>query len=80
MRREELCLRDIGEAAARLAKEFQTTHSQVEWSEIKEFRNIAVHQYFAVEWSIVWETATSDVPLLQKQVEQILIDEFPTIA
>ena len=47
----------IGEAAARLPKAFQAEHNQVEWPDIIGFRNIAVHEYFAVMWEIVWETA-----------------------
>ncbi|MSP14465.1 MAG: DUF86 domain-containing protein [Chloroflexi bacterium] len=48
----------------------------VKWRSIVGFRNIAVHTYFAVNWSIVWVTATEDVPLLREQVMQILSDEY----
>lgn len=65
----------IGEAAARLPAEFKTRHPEVEWQDIVAFRNIAVHAYFAVDWSIVWTTATEDVPVLRQQVEQILSEE-----
>jgi len=44
----------IGEAAARLSPEFRGQHSPIEWSDIIAFRNIAVHAYFSVDWSIVW--------------------------
>jgi uncharacterized protein with HEPN domain len=43
----------IGEAASRLSKEFRDKHPEIEWEDIIGFRNIAVHAYFAVEWSIV---------------------------
>ena len=39
------------------------------------FRNIAVHQYFAVNWDIVWTTATLELPDLREQVERILAEE-----
>ncbi len=41
----------IGEAAGRLPIEFRERHSGIEWEDIIGFRNIAVHAYFAVEWS-----------------------------
>lgn len=66
----------IGEAAARLPKDFRDHHSEVEWSDIVAFRNIAVHAYFAVDWSIVWVTATHDVPDLQSIIERILSNEY----
>lgn len=65
----------IGEAAARLPAEFKTRHSEVDWQDIVAFRNIAVHAYFAVDWSIVWITATEDVPVLRQQVERALQGE-----
>ena len=62
----------IGEAAARLSHTFREAHPQVEWRDIIAFRNIAVHAYFAVQWNIVWATATDDVPVLRRQVREIL--------
>jgi uncharacterized protein with HEPN domain len=66
----------IGEAAAHLSEEFCLSHTSVEWVDIVGFRNIAVHEYFAVKWDIVWFTAMDDVPFLCAQVEKILRDEF----
>ena len=43
----------IGEAAARLSQAFQEQHPAVEWADIVGFRNIAVHEHFAVSRSIV---------------------------
>jgi uncharacterized protein with HEPN domain len=67
----------IGEAASRLPQAFRETHPQVEWRDIVAFRNIAVHAYFAVQWEIVWATATDDVPVLRRQVMEILQAETP---
>lgn len=39
------------------------------------FRNIAIHEYFAVDWTIVWNAATVDAPALHEQVAKILADE-----
>ena len=38
----------IGEAAARLPKDFTQRFSEVPWLDIIGFRNIAVHEYFAI--------------------------------
>lgn len=66
----------IGEAAARLPKKFTNRYPEVPWLDIVGFRNIAVHEYFAVRWDIVWVAATEEVPLLRGQVEKILQEEF----
>ena len=65
----------IGEAAAHLSQAFREAHPQVEWRDIIAFRHIAVHAYFAVQWEIVWATATDDVPVLRRQVLEILRTE-----
>ena len=67
----------IGEAAARLSADFKDRHPRIEWADIVAFRNIAVHAYFSVDWSIVWVAATEDAPALRKQVMQILASEYP---
>lgn len=66
----------IGEAAARLPKRFRDQHPEIEWADIVGFRNIAIHEYFAVDWSIVWIAATQEVPELRRKVAKILEDEY----
>lgn len=66
----------IGEASSRLPKKFRDRHPEIEWEDIKGFRNIAAHAYFAVEWSIVWVTATHEVPELRRKIADILAKEY----
>ena len=62
----------IGEAASRLPDSFQAQHPEVDWRDIVGFRNFAVHEYFSINWEIVWLTATQDVPPLREQVASML--------
>lgn len=66
----------IGEAASRIPTNFRKSHFNVEWEDIIGFRNIAVHEYFAILWQIVWNTAMQDVPDLSQKVLKILTDEY----
>lgn len=66
----------IGESAAHLSDLFRERHPDVPWTDVVSFRNIAIHEYFAVDWSIVWLTATEDAPDLQEAVIAILESEF----
>jgi uncharacterized protein with HEPN domain len=43
----------MGEAAARVSADLRDRHPEIEWPDIVGFRNIAVHAYFVVDWSIV---------------------------
>lgn len=62
----------IGEGAARLSQDIKNRYPSIPWADLVGFRNIAVHAYFSVEWSIVWVTATEDVPMLRGQVASLL--------
>src|SRR5688572_5036853 len=67
----------IGEAAARLEAVFRDRHSEVPWLKIVAFRNLVVHEYFGLDWPIVWDTAATLVPVLREQVARVLSAEFP---
>ena len=62
----------IGEAASRLASEFQLQHPEIEWRKAAALRNIAVHEYFSVSWDIIWATATQNIPTLRTQTSAVL--------
>jgi uncharacterized protein with HEPN domain len=66
----------IGEAASHLSDEFRESHPDIEWGDIIGFRNIAVHEYFAIMWEIVWATAKYDIPELITHIQEILGTEF----
>jgi len=67
----------IGEAAARLSEEFRNRHSEIRWRGIVGLRNVAVHEYFGINWDTIWHAATQEVPLLREQIAAILAAEFP---
>lgn len=62
----------IDEAASRLPKPFKDKHKDIEWADIIAFRNLAVHAYFSIDWSIVWIAATKDVPELKQKILAIV--------
>lgn len=67
----------IGEAASRLSETLRQTHPATPWAKIVSFRNVVVHEYFGLNWEIVWNTATDLVPELRRQVATVLNAEFP---
>lgn len=62
----------VGEAAARVSAGTKAAHESVPWSDVTVFRNRVVHAYFAVDWEIVWTTATKDLPELREAIVQLL--------
>jgi uncharacterized protein with HEPN domain len=54
----------IGEAANRIGADFREQHPEIEWKRIRGFRNRIVHEYFGIDYHIVWtiiETYIDDV-------------------
>jgi uncharacterized protein with HEPN domain len=70
----------IGEAANCLSAGLRDRYDKVPWREIVSFRNVAVHEYFAVEWHVVWRVASRQVPELEAEVVRILETEYPDVA
>ena len=67
----------IGEAANRISETLRQAHPGTPWAKIVSFRNVVVHEYFGLNWEIVWDTATELVPELRRQVAAVLKVEFP---
>lgn len=45
----------IGEAANRIDPDFKYKNPEIEWKRIRGFRNRIVHDYFGIDYEIVWE-------------------------
>jgi Protein of unknown function DUF86 len=52
----------IGEAVTHVPESVQTDAPQIPWRKMKGMRNIAAHEYFGLDLSTVWQTATSTFP------------------
>jgi uncharacterized protein with HEPN domain len=44
----------IGEAANRIDSDFRLKNPEIEWKRIRGFRNRIVHDYFGIDYEIVW--------------------------
>jgi uncharacterized protein with HEPN domain len=55
----------VGEAAGRLSKQLKSRNPQVPWPRIEGMRHVLVHDYFKVDWNILYNTARVDIPLLR---------------
>lgn len=65
----------IGEATYKLTKEYRNQHPEVPWKMMEGMRHVLVHDYYCISASKLWGTITDDIPVLTKQIKQ-LIDEM----
>lgn len=61
----------IGEAVNNLPEDFKEKHSDVPWREIIGMRNKSVHEYFGVDFEIVWKTINEDLIYLKKKLKKL---------
>ncbi len=62
----------IGEAARRVSEKIRSENVQIPWQDIAGMRNKLIHDYFGVDLEKVWMTVKKDIPLLRKQINQLL--------
>ena len=66
-------LLQIGELAGNsLSREVAEQLSEIPWKSIYALRNRIVQGYAYVDYSIIWETITEDIPVLAEKLRAIL--------
>lgn len=68
----------IGEAAKSISDEIKENYPDIPWSDMVGMRNILIHSYFGIDYSIVWNTIKMLPNYLKevKKVQQLLDDEL----
>ncbi|MEM3397026.1 MAG: DUF86 domain-containing protein [Thermoplasmata archaeon] len=65
----------IGESANLLPDEIRCKYPEIPWGKIIALRNRLIHGYFVVDYRIVWEIVTNELPKLKLQINKILEEE-----
>lgn len=56
-------LAQIGELTTRLSADFKSeTSDKIDWRSIKALRNIVVHNYGSINFSVIWNIIQNDIP------------------
>lgn len=67
----------IGEAVKRLSPTLRAAHPDVPWKRIAGTRDKMIHDYFGVDWPLVWQVVEKELPVLAEEVRAILSKESP---
>lgn len=62
----------IGEAVRNIPKKIKATNPKIAWNEAMKMRNKITHEYFGVDEDILWKTIKEDLPILKKQIAELL--------
>jgi uncharacterized protein with HEPN domain len=61
----------IGEAVKNLSAPLKGAHPEIEWREIAGMRDKVIHRYFEINWQIVWNVITEDLPAIRQSNQRL---------
>ena len=64
----------IGELSNHVSETFKKLYPQIPWNEMRGLQNIMAHQYASVDFDIIWDTSTKDIPALKRFCDDFLSD------
>lgn len=62
----------IGEAVKKIPEDFKDEFKEIEWKDVAGMRDKLIHEYFGIDYEIVWKTLKEDIPWLKEVTEKIL--------
>ena len=65
----------IGEAAKKVPTDFRDKHFQIDWRAMAGMRDKLIHDYFGIDYDIVWDVVINKIPSLKSDLERILQQE-----
>lgn len=77
LKNEVLCrasirsLEIIGEASKKLTEHFKNQHPEIEWRKIAGTRDKLIHDYYGIDYDIVWDILTSKIKKLHNFLQNI---------
>ena len=68
----------LGEAANRITRDFAAAHPEIDWCRIAGTRHRLVHDYDEINYDVLWDAMTKDIPQLRPLIKS-LVDALPPV-
>jgi uncharacterized protein with HEPN domain len=65
----------IGEARKNLSEDIKVNNPNVPWEEMYRLRNRISHEYFGIDYEIIWDIISRHLPNNHKDIKVILNNE-----
>lgn len=62
----------IGEASNKIDPDFKLLYPHMEWRKMSGTRNRLIHDYFGIDYDIVWDIIINKLPDLKENIFEIL--------
>ena len=65
----------MGEASKNIPARVKEKYPEMPWNKIYQLRNIVTHDYFGIDYEIIWKIITQNLPENHKQIIEIIDKE-----
>jgi uncharacterized protein with HEPN domain len=65
----------IGEAAKHVPKSITEKYPEIPWNRMISLRNIVTHEYFGVDYEMIWAIVKNDLPKNQYDLKRLIEEE-----
>ena len=62
----------IGEAIKNVPPSYKDKYPSIAWKKVAGLRDVLIHEYFGVDLDMTWEIIKKDIPILKKQIKELL--------
>jgi len=68
----------IGEASKNVPKNIQEKYPEIPWRKMYGLRNLISHEYFGIDYEMIWEIAKNNLPQNRVDLMKIIDNEKKT--
>jgi uncharacterized protein with HEPN domain len=65
----------IGEASKNIPEEIQKKYPEIPWKKMYGLRNLISHEYFGIDYEMIWQIATVNLPQNIVDLQKIIATE-----
>ncbi len=69
-------LQNICETSVYITDVIKSEYPLIEWRKMKTMRNVLIHEYFGIDYMIVWDTVVNEIPALKSGINNILSEKY----
>lgn len=62
----------IGEATKKIPADIKFQWKEIHWKNMAGMRDILIHDYFGINYTIVWDVVKNKIPELTKQIKKVI--------
>jgi uncharacterized protein with HEPN domain len=62
----------MGEAAKHVSSVIKKRHPEIPWKSLAGIRDRLIHDYFGINYEILWQVITQELPILESHIHKIL--------